>query len=73
MKIRVIIPHPTIKPHHVKHAAAVTTASAGVAEAFAPYHIGAILFVIAGCIAIYEPYFVNEVHVSTEEEEEYAQ
>lgn len=68
MKIKVLVPHPQIKPHHVKHAAAGTTVIAGVAEALAPYHLGAVLFVIAGCIAIYEPYLVHEVSFIEDEE-----
>lgn len=56
-RIRVIVP--VVKPVHVKHTAAGLTIGGGLAEAFAPFHLGAILFVLAGCIAIYEPYFVT--------------
>lgn len=66
--MRILIPHPTIKPHHVRHAAAGLTVSGGVAEVFAPFHIGTLLFVIAGCIAIYEPHLVHEVELAMEED-----
>lgn len=62
--MKILIPHPQIKPHHVKHAAAGTTIFAGFSDMALPYHIGAVLFVIAGCIAIYEPYLVHEVELS---------
>lgn len=61
--MKIIIPHPTIKPHHVKHTAAGLTISAGVAEIILPYHIGALLFVLSGCVAIYEPYLTHEVEL----------
>lgn len=67
-RIKIVTPHPHIKPHHVKHTAAGLTGMAGFAEVFAPYHIGAFLFVIAGCIAIYEPYLVHEVSFLEDEE-----
>lgn len=62
--MRIIVQHPVIKPHHVKHTAASLTIGAGLAEIFAPYHIGALLFVLSGCVAIYEPYLIHNAKVT---------
>lgn len=67
MTIKVLIPHPHIKPVHVKHAAAGLTLTAGFVDVFLPIaHMGTILFVIAGCIAIYEPHLVHEFSADIE-------
>ncbi len=70
MKVKIVRPHPHIKPHHVKHTAAGITMAAGIAEVFIPYHVGALLFVIGGCLAIYEPYVAHEVKIVALEEEQ---
>lgn len=68
MRVRIVIPHPHIQPHHVKHAAAGLTVSAGLADTFVPFaHLGTILFVIAGCIAIYEPHLVHDFETEINE------
>lgn len=60
--MKIFLPHPTIKPHHVKHAAASLTVSGGAIEIFGGIpHLGTIILVIAGCIAIYEPHLVHEI------------
>lgn len=72
MTLKVLIPHPTIKEHHVKHTAALLTLGGGVAAyiPFGPIHIlEGVLFAIAGCIAIYEPTIIRTFNVSPDEEE----
>lgn len=67
--MKILIPHPHLKPHHVKHAAATLTVSGGALDIFSPFpHVATIMLVIAGCIAIYEPHLVHELHIDMEEE-----
>lgn len=69
MKIKLVAPHPKIKPHHVKHTAAGLTLTGGALEIFAPFpHVGTVLLMIAGCVAIYEPHIVHEAVLKLEEE-----
>lgn len=64
MKIKVVRPHPHIKPHHVRHVAGALTLTGGGLEVFAPIpHIGTCILVIAGLIAIYEPHIIHEIEI----------
>lgn len=61
--MKIVVPHPAIKPHHVKHVAAGTTVAGGLAEVFLPFHLGTILLCAAGVIAIYEPMFFHHIEL----------
>lgn len=67
--MKILVPHPHLKPHHVKHVAALTTISGGGAEVFLPYHIGTLMFCIAGLLAIYEPMLVHHVELEIRDDE----
>lgn len=62
--MKIFIPHPHIKPHHVKHAAAGSTILGGVVEIFSNIpHLGTVILVVAACVAIYEPHIVHEIEI----------
>lgn len=59
--MKIIIKHPHIEPKHAKHTAAGLTIAGGIIS-YTPFsYLEAVLFAIAGCLAIYEPYIVHEV------------
>lgn len=62
--MKILLPHPHLKPHHVKHAAAAMTVTGGLVEILSNIpHIGTVILVFAGCVAIYEPHIVHEVEL----------
>lgn len=65
--MKVKIPHPYIKPVHVKHAAAGLTVGGGLLEIFSQIpHVGTIVLVCAGVIAIYEPHIIRDIELESE-------
>lgn len=66
--MKLLIKHPHIKEHHVKHGAALSIISGTVLEAAHMFYpSGLILLSIAGCIAVYEPYIVHHIEDKTDE------
>ena len=68
MKIKIIWINPHVKPEHIKHAAGLSTIMAGATEMLGSMHfsISATLFVIGGCLAIYDPHLVHEANLKEE-------
>lgn len=60
MKLK--IQHPHIEEKHVKHCAGISIIGGTILEAaHVFYPSGLILLMVAGCIAIYEPYIIHHV------------
>jgi hypothetical protein len=61
-KLPIKVPHPHIEEKHVKHTAAIGIITGTALEsAHIFYPAGLILLMIAGCIAVYEPYLIHSV------------
>lgn len=72
MTLNVILPHPHIEEHHIKHTAGLLTIGGSLVEIlhFLPSTIGLTMLMLGGCIAIYEPYIIKTIHLVIPDEEE---
>lgn len=60
--MKLIVKHPHIKEHHVKHMAGFGIVSGTILEAAHMFYpSGLLLLMFAGCVAVYEPYIVHHV------------
>lgn len=71
MTLNVLVPHPHIKEHHLKHTAGLLTVSGTALELMhsIPY-AGIIMLCAGGLIAIYEPYVMKTFSIILPDEEE---